>query len=56
MKKVQTYRGWVIAWDEEGQGYLVFTGDEWKMGKGYRNAEFEDCGSIQECKDNIDSY
>lgn len=55
-KKLQTYRGWVIAWDAEGVYLQAFTGEEWAYGEGLRTPEFEDCGSVQECQDNIDSY
>jgi hypothetical protein len=58
MKKVATYKGHTIVLDpnnkvNEHQYYLVFTNDEWSMGKGLRYPEFEGMGSIQECKDNI---
>ena len=55
MKKVQMYKGWVIAEDKLTDTYYVFTKDEYSYGEGYRTPEFE-CCSIQECKDNIDSY
>lgn len=56
MKKVQVYKGFVIAVNKAGDQYQVFTQEEWSMGEGYRYAEYDDCGSVQECKDNIDSH
>ncbi|MHB9148334.1 MAG: hypothetical protein ACYC2U_08240 [Candidatus Amoebophilus sp.] len=52
-KKVKVYKGWVIA--TNGEEYHVFSVDEWGYGEGFRTAEFE-CGSVMECKANIDSY
>lgn len=55
MKKVKTYKGFVIAKDQNGE-YFVFSTDEWAYGEGLRTAEFE-CGTdIQEAIDNINSY
>lgn len=61
LKKIKTHKGWIIAEnvkpeDEYESKYQVFKKDEWEMGEGCRYAEFDDCGSIQECIDNIDSY
>jgi hypothetical protein len=61
LKKKQVYKSWIIAEnvkpeDEYEPKFQVFKKDEWEMGEGYRCAEFDDCGSIQECIDNIDSY
>jgi ribosomal protein L19 len=55
-KRVQNYHGWVIAWEKETQTHQVFTAEEWSMGEGLRYPEFDDCGSVQECKDQIDNY
>lgn len=53
-KKVCTFKGFVIAKDSDGY-FLVYTKDEWSYGWGLRYPEFE-CGSIEECKENIKSY
>jgi hypothetical protein len=53
MKKVRTYKDFVIAIN--GVEYFVFTKEEYSFGEGYRSPEFE-CGSVQECMDNINSY
>jgi hypothetical protein len=61
MKKVKTYKGYIIAelnkkeQLEKNTRYQVFSKDEWQYGENYRYAEFDDCGSIQECIDNIRS-
>lgn len=67
MKKVKTFRGWIIAKEEGPETILVlgvpfktdlffvFTAEEWSYGEGYRTPEFE-CGSIEECCDNVRSY
>lgn len=52
-KKLMTYKGWVIA--PEGRDFLIYSKEEWAYGKGYRTPEWYG-GSIQECKDFIDSY
>lgn len=56
VQKVRSYKGMVIAYDSEGDRYQVFTADEWSYGEGYRTAEFDDCGTIQHAREEIDSY
>lgn len=61
LKKIKTHKGWIIAEnikpeDEYEPKFQVFKKDEWEMGESYRYPEFDDCGSIKECIDNIDSY
>jgi hypothetical protein len=56
MKKIRTYKGFVIAYDKETASYQVFTKDEWAYGKGYRTAEWEGCTSLAEAMQWIDSY
>lgn len=53
MKKVKEYKGFIIAVRTDGSEYFVFTKEEWAYGSGLRSAEFDGCGSIQECMDNI---
>ncbi len=52
-QKVATHKGMVIAFIAAENKYQVFTKDEWSMGEGFRYPEFDDCGSLQEAKDNI---
>lgn len=54
LKKIKTYKGFVIAVSRTGEFY-IFTKEEWDYGYGCRSEEFE-CGSIQESIDFIDSY
>lgn len=54
MAIIKRYKGFVIQWLSDDE-YLVFTKDEWSMGKGNRYPEWEAC-SEQEAKDFIDSY
>lgn len=56
-KKIEEYKGFIIASGTEDDGYpfLVFTKEEWGMGRGYREPEFY-CDSLEECKENIDCY
>jgi hypothetical protein len=54
MKKVKTYKGFVIALDKEGT-YHLFTKDEWSYGAGCRYPEHE-AGSIEEAVEFIDCY
>ena len=53
MKKVKSIRGFVIAVNKDATQWQVFTKDEYIMGEGFRNAEHDDCGSLQEALDNI---
>jgi len=62
MKKVKTYKAFVIAetnhqerTEENRDNYVVFQKDEWSYGEGLRNDEIE-CGTIEHCKEFIDSY
>lgn len=54
MKK--TYKGFVIV-ELVGGSYKfhVYTKEEWAMGAGYRNPEWE-CDNLQEAKEFIDCY
>ena len=54
MKRIMTYKGFVIAKNEAGE-YQMFTLEEWSLGEGYRTAEF-DCCSVEECMENAVSY
>lgn len=54
MKKMQMYKGWVIATDKDSVWY-VFTKDEWSYGNGCRYSEW-DADRLIECKEFIDSY
>lgn len=53
MKKVQSYKGFVIA--EDADGFYSFLRDEWNQGDGFRSAEMEH-GSIGEAQMFIDCY
>lgn len=55
MKKVKEHKGFVIAINTDGSEYQVFTKDEWSYGEGMRYPEYDGCGSVQECLDNINS-
>lgn len=54
MKKIKTYKGFVIALDKKGFHH-IFTKEEWAYGAGCRYPEFE-AGNMQEAVDFIDSY
>lgn len=54
MKKVKSYKGFIVAVDKEGT-FNIFTKDEWVLGNGCRYPEFE-TGSINEAIDFINSY
>lgn len=53
MKKIKTYKGFVIAQNKEF--LFIYTKDEWNYGHGCRYWEHEAC-SMQEAIDFIDSY
>lgn len=61
MKKVKVYKGFIIAEPnakEQAEGkdcFEIYFKDEWEMGQGFRNSEWE-AGSIKECTDFIDCY
>lgn len=54
MKKIKSYKGFVIATDQNGF-YHIYTKDEWSYGSGLRYAEHE-AGNMQEAIEFIDSY
>ena len=63
MKKIKTYKGWIIAQFQkendlenfELNRFYIFTQDEWKHGKGLRSPEW-DAGSLKEAEEFINSY
>lgn len=54
MRKVKSYKGFVVAMDQEGI-FNIFAKDEWRLGDGFRYSEFE-AGTMNEALDFIDSY
>lgn len=54
MKKVKSYKGFVIALDSDNR-YQLYTQEEWSMGKGYRYPEHDTC-SIDEAIEFINDW
>lgn len=54
LKKVKTYKGFIIAEDHEKR-YQLYTKEEWSYGSGMRYAEHDVC-SIKEGCEWIDDY
>ena len=53
-KKVKAFKDFIIAVDSKDlTDWKVFTKEEWQYGNGLRYSEF-DCGSFDECMENID--
>ncbi|WP_156397002.1 hypothetical protein [Paenibacillus sp. Soil724D2] len=49
MKKVKTYKGYIIAECKNGNyKYHIFTKEEYSMGEGFRYSEWS-CDSLGEC-------
>ena len=55
MKKVRTYKGFVIALEKASGRYQLFTKEEWAYGHGCRYPEHDTC-TIGEAIEFIDSY
>lgn len=56
MKKISTYKGFVIAQSKEDGCFAAFTQEEWSMGEGFRYPEMEGFGTIEFAKDFIKNY
>lgn len=52
-QKVAMFKGWVIAHIVTENKFQVFSREEWSYGEGCRYPEFDDCGSIEEAKNNV---
>lgn len=53
MKKIKTYKGYIIAVDVDGMHY-VYTSEEYAYGKGFRSYEWE-AVTVEECISFIDT-